>query len=238
MILHKATGVALEKIKKDFRLLDIKISKASGIKDEEVDLIAKCDEYIFNIEANRLNRKYIIKKNTSYICNLIMRQTENGIKTNYQNIKGVYQVCLNLYDHFRVGKFVYNSTIMEKDLRLSRTDLANITDIDIDKLSKIDYNTIKEKKDSLEYLLYIFANSNHEELDEIYEGSEIMKRVKEKAYNLEKNADRYLIYSHDDMMKAIGEEEGEERGQEREKIASARKMLMRKFEIEDIMDIT
>ncbi len=142
------------------------------------------------------------------------------------------------------------SAIMEKDLRLPRTDLANIIDIDIDKLFKMDYNTIKEKKDSLEYLLYIFASSNHEELDEIYEGSEIMKIVLEKAYNLEKSADRYLIYSHDDMMKAIGEEEGEERGreegrqeglsegQEREKIASARKMLMRKFEIEDIIDIT
>ncbi len=104
LILHKATGVILEKIQKNFRLLDIKISKASGIKDEEVDLIAECDEYIFNIEANRSNRKYIIKKNTSYICNLIMRQTENGSKTDYQNIKGVYQVCLNLYDQFGAGR--------------------------------------------------------------------------------------------------------------------------------------
>ncbi len=246
LILHKSTGVALEKIQKNFGLLDIKISKASGIKDEEVDLIAECDEYIFNIEANRSNRKYIMKKNASYICNLIMRQTENGSRTDYQNIKKVYQICMNLYDQFGVGEFVYESEWQEKRLHLPRIDLVNVTDIDIDKLSKIDYNIIKEKKDSLEYLLYIFASSNHEELDKIYEGSEIMKKVKEKAYNLEKNADRYLIYSHDDMMKAVGIEEGEERGrqeglsegQEREKIASARKMLSRGCDFEFIKDIT
>ena len=33
-------------------------------------------------------------------------------------------------------------------------------------------------------------NTNHEELDEIYEGDEIMKAVKEKLYNLESELDR------------------------------------------------
>lgn len=57
------------------------------------------------------------------------------------------------------------------------------------------YTTIKEmERDDLERLLYILSNSNHLELDEVYEGDELMRKVKKKLYNLESELDRLLIY--------------------------------------------
>ncbi len=112
-----------------------------------------------------------------------------------------------------------------------------IYDVNMDYLGKKYYTQIKEMaKHSLEKLLYIFVNTNHEELDEIYEGNEIMEAVKEKLYNLESELDRLLIYDRDKFIAMTIQEQlendfREEERKEREKALKEAKQKEQKKRI-------
>lgn len=224
LIISKSLGYSVEEVEKDFELCDIKVGSSRYAKDSEVDLIAVSDIGFINIEANyRSDHKISDTKNLSYVCSLIVKQLTKGDENDYKNIRRVYQINLNNYDQFQEGKFIYTSSIMEKELHKERSDIQTIVDINMELLGNMDYTKIKElDKSSLERLLYIFTNSNREELDEIYRGDDLMEKVKNKLYKLDDRIDWAFVYNREELARqdyfAGGEEKGFARGKEEGKV--------------------
>ncbi len=104
----------------------------------------------------------------------------------------LYTKSISITPVYGKEKFITRSTMRSDSTNEERIcNPLKIYDINMDYLGKKYYTQIKEiAKHCLERLLYIFVNTNHEELDEIYEGDEIMEAVKEKLYNLESELDR------------------------------------------------
>lgn len=141
-----------EYIMDNLRLIDTKINENIHNKDQEVDVIFENDAMMVNIEINTRNTKQSRIKNQVYIAHLIIRQTFPG---EVYHIKPVIQINVDGFDLYNKNEFIYRSVMMEEKYHLKRMDsYIEIYDINLDFLSKIDYNHIKELSEKdLKWLL-------------------------------------------------------------------------------------
>lgn len=218
-IICAATGISEKDLEEDFEIVDIRIGTSTSNVEHEADLVLKSDQIYINLEVNYgYDNKVTDNKNLSYVCELILRQQPKGDTPGvYRNLKPIYQICLNGYDRFGLGRFIYTSKIMEESTHQVRSDMMTIKDINLDFLTKIEYTNIeKYERDSLEWLLYIFVCNNKTILDEVYVGDLIMEKIKSQLYELDENLDNYLFYDREALrQEAIfyaGEEEGKKKG--------------------------
>lgn len=222
LIIAKALEKDVESIEKDFNYVDIRLGLSRKNVDSIADLVVKTGIGYISIEINwRMSRINIVKA-MLYVCELLLRQVETA--EDYGKIEDVYQININREDIYGKGKFVYRSDLRERTMNIARKyNILQITDINMEFLKKMKYTTIKEmEQDDLERLFYILSNSNHRELDEVYEGDELMSKVKKKLYDLESELDRLLIYDRqkmivdniNDYLYEIGQKEGREQGLE------------------------
>ena len=103
---------------------------------------------------------------------------------------------------------MYKSRIMEESLHKVRNNLINIYDINIDFLYEKGYNkVIKEYgKNSLEYILYVFACEDKEEVNKAYKGEGLMSKIRDAINSWED--DNFWI-SRDEIIKLSFREEAE-----------------------------
>ena len=242
-IISSALDISFDEIKKDFELVDIRVNNKKEFKDSKVDVVAENNEYMFNLEINYNKSKNTDIKNTSYICQLLLKNLKPGRNYKYKDIKKVAQINLNNYDYYKKERFIYKTTLMEEELHIIRNDLITIIDIDVDYLSRISYNEIMNKaSDSLEKLLYVFVCDDSEELDKVYLGDRLMEKVREKLDNYTSTLNEVLYYTKEDLIdKEVldekyneGKKAGVKSGIEQNKIEIAKKMLEFNEEIEKI----
>lgn len=238
-VVSSALGIDESIIKNNLVLSTPRINASVKTKYSMADVILENNTSIINIEINYVDTETGQVKNLRYVCNLILRQIPIGME---DKIKSIYQININNYDIFKKDKFIYRSYLMEEKLHIKRDDFITIIDINVDFLNNIDYNNIKEDKDSLEYLLYIFVNDNKEELDKLYLDDIIMEKVRDKLHVLHAEDLEDLYYDHEEFRKKcsyeLGLKEGKEEGKQTEKIEIAKKLLNLNVSIDNIIGAT
>ena len=207
-IISAALNIPLEIVKDNLILETNRINYNTNLKYNYVDAIYENNTSIINIEINYNNSKSVRIKNMRYVCHLLLKEANKK----HQDIKPIYQININNYDIFNKNRFIYKSIIMESEIHKVRYDYLSIIDINVDILSNMNYNEIKEDKESLEYLLYIFVNDNNKELDRLYLNNKIMENVREKLSVLSEDFMEGLYYDREELLNEASFEEGMERG--------------------------
>lgn len=209
-VVSSAIGIDKSIIKDNLIIESPRINSNVNTQYSYVDAIYENNTSIINIEINYNSGENIKAKNMKYLCHLILKQTKTNSKI---KLKPIYQININTFDIFNKNKFIYKSYLMEETIHEKRDDFLTIIDINVDLLSKLSYTDImKEDKNSLAYLLYIFVNDSKNELDKLYFDNQIMKNVREKLSVLTEDFADELYYDHDKLLKEALYEEGVNKG--------------------------
>ncbi len=221
-----------EYVMENLTLINPNVNINENVKDQEVDTVYDTKENYINIEINYRNSKVSKIKNSAYIAQLYLKQVKPGEK--YQ-IKPIVQININNYDYYKKNKFIYHSYVMEEEYHIVRDKNIEIYDINLDLLSKMDYNEIEKMNErDLKWLLYIFVCEDKRLRKEVYGGSEMMKKVNKKVEDYEQALDAYLFYDK----KALDEEGIRELYLQDYQKETAKKMLKKGIPVEDIVYYT
>ena len=190
-----------------FQIFHPSVGVNENVVNSEVDLIIEDDEAIVNIEINTSNSRSIQNKNTAYFCHLILKQIKTS-KDYDKVLKKVYQINLNSYDVSHKERFVTRSRLIDVETKEEVHPILEIVDVYLAKIIKTDYTIIKERKNSLEYLLYLLVCNDEKILREVYELGETSgverNKVEISLNMLKKNMDTKLIceaigLTHDEL---------------------------------------
>ena len=189
----------------NLKLIDTEVSQNIHNKDQEVDVIVENEEMVVNIEINTLNTKQSRIKNNAYIAQLIIRQTYPG---KVYKIKPIVQINVDCFDAYLKDEFIYHSVLMEEKYHVKRSDSnIDIYDINLDFLSNLDYNQIRNLSEKdLKWLLYIFVCQDEALKNNLYGGNRMMRKVEKKMEDFMKEFDSLLYYNHDEFREAELEE--------------------------------
>ena len=178
------------------------ITKITSVKDNEFYFKINSKEY------NLPNKNSLKKKDT-----IILEKVHNRFKF-IKAIPNIEQEKSNDYDRIVDLFDAYNKSY-------SLHALA--------KIIKTDYTIIKERKNSLEYLLYLLVCNDEKILREVYEGDSLMEKMVDETKELTDNFDSLLYYDYDELKKQeayeLGEASGVEQGVEQNKVEVALNML-------------
>ena len=228
-----------------FQIFHHSVGVNENVVNSEVDLIIEDDEAIVNIEINTSNSRSIQNKNTAYFCHLILKQIKTS-KDYDKVLKKVYQINLNSYDVSHKERFVTRSRLIDVETKEEVHPILEIVDVYLAKIIKTDYTIIKERKNSLEYLLYLLVCNDEKILREVYEGDSLMEKMVDEAKELTDNFDSLLYYDYDELKKqeayelgeASGVEQGVELGIEQNKVEIALNMLKKNMDTKLICEVT
>lgn len=228
-----------------FQIFHPSVGVNENVVNSEVDLIIEDDEAIVNIEINTSNSRSIQNKNTAYFCHLILKQIKTS-KDYDKVLKKVYQINLNSYDVSHKERFVTRSRLIDVETKEEVHPILEIVDVYLAKIIKTDYTIIKERKNSLEYLLYLLVCNDEKILREVYEGDSLMEKMVDEAKELTDNFDSLLYYDYDELKKqeayelgeASGVEQGVELGIEQNKVEIALNMLKKNMDTKLICEVT
>ena len=200
-----------------FQIFHPSVGVNENVVNSEVDLIIEDDAAIVNIEINTSNSRSIQNKNTAYFCHLILKQIKTS-KDYDKVLKKVYQINLNSYDVSHEERFVTRSRLIDVETKEEVHPILEIVDVYLAKIIKTDYTIVKERKNSLEYLLYLLVCNDEKILREVYEGDNLMEKMVDEAKELTDNFDSLLYYDYDELKKQeayeLGEASGVEQGVE------------------------
>ncbi len=213
-IIAAVLGMDKEYVMKNLKLIDTEINENIRNKDGEVDAIVENDEMFINIEVNTKKSKQSQIKNSVYIAHLVIRQTKPG---ELYKMKPVVQINVDGFDRYNKNEFIYHSVVMEEKHHIKRENVfIDIYDINLDFLSKIDYNQIKKLSEKdLKWLLYIFVCQDENLMKNLYSENGMMKKVGKKMEDFMKEFDRLLVYDRIAFKEAEAREEGLEEGREK-----------------------
>ena len=227
-----------------FQIFHPSVGVNENVVNSEVDLIVEDDAAIVNIEINTSNSRSIQNKNTAYFCHLILKQIKTS-KDYDKVLKKVYQINLNSYDVSHEERFVTRSRLIDVETKEEVHPILEIVDVYLAKIIKTDYTIIKERKNSLEYLLYLLVCNDEKILREVYEGDSLMEKMVDEAKELTDNFDSLLYYDYDELKKqeayelgeASGVEQGVELGIEQNKVEIALNMLKKNMDTKLICEV-
>lgn len=228
-----------------FQIFHPSVGVNENVVNSEVDLIIEDDAAIVNIEINTSNSRSIQNKNTAYFCHLILKQIKTS-KDYDRVLKKVYQINLNSYDVSHEERFVTRSRLIDVETKEEVHPILEIVDVYLAKIIKTDYTIVKERKNSLEYLLYLLVCNDEKILREVYEGDNLMEKMVDEAKELTDNFDSLLYYDYDELKKqeayelgeASGVEQGVELGIEQNKVEIALNMLRENTNSDFICKVT
>lgn len=220
-----------------FQIFHLSVGVNENVVNSEVDLIIEDDEAIVNIEINTSNSRSIQNKNTAYFCHLILKQIKTS-KDYDKVLKKVYQINLNSYDVSHKERFVTRSRLIDVETKEEVHPILEIVDVYLAKIIKTDYTIIKERKNSLEYLLYLLVCNDEKILREVYEGDSLMEKMIDEAKELTDNFDSLLYYDYDELKKQEAYELGEASGVLQNKVEIALNMLRENTNSDFICKVT
>ena len=227
-----------------FQIFHPSVGVNENVVNSEVDLIVEDGASIVNIEINTSNSRSIQNKNTAYFCHLILKQIKTS-KDYDKVLKKVYQINLNSYDVSHEERFVTRSRLIDVETKEEVHPILEIVDVYLAKIIKTDYTIIKERKNSLEYLLYLLVCNDEKILRDVYEGDSLMEKMVDEAKELTDNFDSLLYYDYDELKKqeayelgeASGVEQGVELGIEQNKVEIALNMLKKNMDTKLICEV-
>lgn len=227
-----------------FQIFHPSVGVNENVVNSEVDLIVEDGASIVNIEINTSNSRSIQNKNTAYFCHLILKQIKTS-KDYDKVLKKVYQINLNSYDVSHEERFVTRSRLIDVETKEEVHPILEIVDVYLAKIIKTDYTIVKERKNSLEYLLYLLVCNDERILREVYEGDSLMEKMVDEAKELTDNFDSLLYYDYDELKKqeayelgeASGVEQGVELGIEQNKVEIALNMLKKNMDTKLICEV-
>lgn len=211
-----------------FTLMHPEISENENIVNSEVDVVLQNNESI--VKRNE-------RKNSTYVCQLLLRQTKKTSDYD-KKLKKVYQINLNAYDVTQDGRFVVVSKVLDTETHKEIHPLFEIVDINLAKMIKKDYTIIRKDKESLENLLYLLVCDKEENLEEVYNGDELMAKVVREIKNVVDDFDKLLYYDYDALKKGEIYDEGFDAGVEKNNKEVAKAMLKENSSIEFIAKVT
>lgn len=213
-----------------FTLMHPEISENENI---EVDVVLQNNESIVNVEVNSKKSLRNERKNSTYVCQLLLRQTKKTSDYD-KKLKKVYQINLNAYDVTQDGRFVVVSKVLDTETHKEIHPLFEIVDINLAKMIKKDYTIIRKDKGSLENLLYLLVCDKEENLEEVYNGDELMAKVVREIKNVVDDFDKLLYYDYDVLKRGEAYDEGFDAGIEK----TVKSMLKENCDIELIAKVT
>lgn len=252
-IIGAVLNIDSEYVLANLKLLDTEVNQNIHTKDQEVDIIVENEDMVVNIEINTLNTKQSRMKNNSYVAQLIIRQTYPG---KLYDIKPIVQINVDCFDLYEKKEFIYHSVMMEEKYHLKRQDSnMDLYDINLDFLSELDYNQIRNLSEKdLKWLLYIFVCQDKKLKNNLYNKNRMMNKVEKKMENFMKEFDSLLYYNHDEFRaseieelkqdaykegRKEGIEQGIEKGAKQNSIETAKKLLkMKVLTLEQIAEST
>ena len=238
LIISAALKMPLELISVKLQLKHLDIGVNENVVNSETDIILENDEIFVNVEINTNNSPSLLRKNFSYICHLILRQTPKS-KDFKTKLKKIYQININAFDIIENNEFLIISKILDVKSHKELRPYFTIIDINLEKLMNISYNDIKKKDHkSLEYLLYFLVCKNEDELDNVYNGDVFMEKIIDEAKKLTLNFDAALPYNREELLKQFYYELGEAQGIEQNIMQTAIKMLKENIDVNTITKIT
>ena len=217
----------------EFTLGYPEVSVNENVVDSKTDLFIQNDTIVVNVEINNQKKRTNRNKNYMYICQLILRQIKD--QENYSKpLKKVYQINLNSFDVSRDGRFIVRNKLLDEEIH----KLLEIIDVNLAKLSNLDYTIVKEDKGSLENLLYLFASNDTEKIKEVYDGDDLMNKIIDEIKSQGDDFDKLLFYNSESIEKGDSEAEAFEDGEESGKKAMILEMLRRNYDIDEIASIS
>lgn len=218
-------------------LIDPNVSANINVRNGITDAAFKVNDgkLIVNLEINYSEGNNTKVKNFTYLCHLFLR--EQHINKNVKDVN-LIQININNYDPFRENKFIYRSILKEEASNKVRYDYFKVIDINIDYLTNLDYNTIKEEPDSLATLLYIFVCDDNNKLNKLYWENKIMTEVRGRLKTLTEGFDDILYYNPEELRAMDSYDSGKEDGSKEERIKIAKTMIKMNLEKNTIMQAT
>ena len=208
-IISATTNIDINLLRDNIELVTNEVSSNVNVVDSTVDTIYKDNNKYFNIEINYNNSNIVTVKNNIYLYNMILRQVRKS--NEYKEVLPAIQININNYDMFKKGEFIYKSKMIDMKYHKVRDEMITIYDINLEYLREIDYNEIKKGNNyNLEKILYIFICNNKKELDYIYNGDDVMDKVRENFDSVVSELDEMLYYNPEDINRQIIEYETEQ----------------------------
>lgn len=243
MIVCKVLGLSYDDF--TFSLIHPNVGVNENIVNNEVDIALQNSNIVVNIEVNSKKGNRMERKNNSYICQLILRQTRNSVDYE-RKYKKVYQINLNTFGVTKDKRFIVKSKILDVETHEEIHPMFEIYDINLAKILDKDYTIVREDRESLEKLLYLLICSDKEKMNEVYDGDEFMAKIIREINTQEDDFDKLLFYNsevlkEDNYFEESLEEARKEalaEGREQSKLDIAKAMLEKNYDINSICDIT
>ncbi|EMN25356.1 hypothetical protein LEP1GSC065_2301 [Leptospira kirschneri serovar Sokoine str. RM1] len=206
------------------------------------------DGKIFHVEIQVAHQSSFVKRSLYYLSGLIRDQLNRG--SMYSDLKPVYQINIVDFDLIPSENFHSKFKFREE----SNPDIILTDDVEIHflELCKFVKKDVRELRNNLEIWLYVLKHTS--ELEE-----EEMRILVDKTPDLSKAFTILEQYSNDPQKRneleaklksdrdyaydlaarfEAGELQGIEKGAEKEKLKSARKMLQKGMDVDMILEIT
>ena len=215
-----------------------------NVVNSQADIVAENDEVLVNVEINSNKSESKRVKNDMYICQLLLKQIKSS-KDYVKKLKKVHQINLNAFDIAGDGRFIVVSKILDVKTCKELHPLLEIHDINLEKLQNMDYTSVNEDKESLEYLLYILICNDKVDIDTMYDGDELMAKIVDVAHSITDDFDKRFYYDEEEVKRLEfqagmekGIKQGVEQGIEQEKSEIAKNMLEKNCDVDFISEIT
>ena len=147
---------------------------SSKIVDAKTDVMLETKKYFINIEICYTNGNTRNRQMDTYNYELYLSQAYKT--SDYNNMKQIIQIMIENYDYFGNDEFKYEVVFMEKNLHLTEDNFITKYHINLALLKKVSYNSIRNEKDALKKILYMFV-CDEENLDKAYMGDKFMENV-------------------------------------------------------------
>ena len=240
-ILEQIIGQVLGKEVEIIEFINTELGKTQKLeKGKRIDVIAKIDGIIANVEVNANDYDYLkFFRNFAYLVNLFNRYsvTENEKKQKIYDLKTeIIQINLNFGKVSTKEAILINEFGNDKGMKIKT---LRSYDIFMDNFEKLCYD--KGEVDKYKYILML--NKSEEELKSFYPGDEIVKDYGEAL--MKYNSDGFIYpFTHEEEKemihnteKQLAYDEGVDAGVEQNKLEVIKNMLLKNMAIKDIAEI-
>ena len=142
--------------------------------DNETDIVFKSDVLTVNLDMNIRCDKW---ENNSFICQIVLTKKEK-VTTDYKNkCNKFYQININNYAVADDDRYIVRNCILDVENYVETYSCFEILDINLAKILKKDYTSIRKGKHPWIFLLYFLRFDNINDLEKIYKNEKNMAEV-------------------------------------------------------------
>lgn len=233
----------LKYIKSDLSITSIKVAKQKYIQNNNIKLhdyyldilLVLSNQEIVDIEMYNNFGKTECKKSLVYASHLYSRQLRKN--ENYKNVRKVTSFNImngnyNLNNNDIINKYELVNVINHEKILKESIEMLLIR---LDILDKISYSKYEER--FIRWCRLVHAKSKEEAI-EIAKGDEIMERTIEYVEDYINDPEVISLFHNDSWKIESAELRGEERGEEKGIIKTAKNMLLKKYSPKEISEVT